>query len=241
MEKINVELEEKRQSLKNSEYFSTLSEDAINELAQGTDLYHFERGEIICWRGEPCKGLFIVQNGSVKLYRLSPNGRELIINVLENGQTFNEVPVFDQGKNPVNVAALEESDIWIVDVEAINRTMQFHPELAQAVIEKLCKNLRMVVGIVEELSFCQVTNRLARLITQLSPNQLVGSNQQRITQDQLAARLGTVREVVARSLRKLEQSGAIQVQRGQIQIIDQKRLQEWAQSQMHQDFDSFES
>jgi CRP-like cAMP-binding protein len=241
MEKINVGLEEKKQSLKNSEYFSTLSEDMIDELAPGTDLCHFERDEIICWRGEPCKGLFMIQNGSVKLYRLSQNGRELIINVLENGATFNEVPVFDQGMNPVNVSALVESDIWIVDAEAIRQTMLFYPEMAQAVIEKLCNNLRMVVGIVEELSFCQVTNRLARLITQLSPDQLTGSNQKRITQDQLAARLGTVREVVARSLRKLEQSGAIYVQRGQIQILDQELLKAWAQEQLRQDFENFES
>jgi CRP/FNR family transcriptional regulator len=241
MEKIVLGLEEKKNTLKSCEYFSTLNDDGIEELIQETDLYRFERGEIICWRGEPCKGLYMIQNGNVKLYRLSPNGRELIINVLENSATFNEVPVFDQGTNPVNVSALVESDIWIVDAEAIHRIMQFHPEMAQAVIDKLCKNLRMVVGIVEELSFCQVTNRLARLITQLSPGQLDGSNQQRITQDQLAARLGTVREVVARSLRKLEHSGAIRVQRGQIQVVDQERLHEWAQEQLHQDFDNFES
>jgi CRP/FNR family transcriptional regulator len=74
-----------------------------------------------------------------------------------------------------------------------------------------------------------VTNRLARLITQLPEEQLVGESTQRITQDQMAARLGTMREVVARSLRELERSGAIQVERRQIQIIDHKILNEWGE------------
>ena len=85
----------------------------------------------------------------------------------------------------------------------------------------------MLLGTVEELSFYQVTNRLARLINQLPAEQLEGPKETRLTQDALAARLGTVREVVARSLRELERSGAIRVNRGQIQVIDHERLLEW--------------
>ncbi len=85
--------------------------------------------------------------------------------------------------------------------------------MCRAIVLNLTQNLRMLVGLVEELSFFQVTNRLARLISQLPQDQLVGSTSQRITQDQLAARLGDGREVVARSLRELERSGAIRVHR----------------------------
>ena len=155
--------------------------------------------------------------------------RELIINVFEEGATFNEVPAFDNGQNPVNVAALEDSEIWVVEAEVIRKTMQQHPEMCASIITNLTQNLRMLVGKVEELSFFQVTNRLARLINQLPEEQLVGESTQRITQDQLAARLGTVREVVARSLRELERSGAIQVKRRQIQIVDQEILSEWGE------------
>ncbi len=80
----------------------------------------------------------------------------------------------------------------------------------------------MLLGTVEELSFYQVTTRLARLI-----NQLQGAREQRLTQDELGARLGTVREVVARALREIERSGAIQVKRGQINVTDQNRLIDW--------------
>ena len=96
-------------------------------------------------------------------------------------------------------------------------------------IHNLCVNLRMLLGTVEELNFYQVTNRLARLINQLPAEQLEGSKKGRLTQDALAARLGTVREVVARSLRELERSGAIQVKRGHTQVIDNDRPFEWTQ------------
>ena len=87
----------------------------------------------------------------------------------------------------------------------------------------------MLVEKVEQLSFFQVTNRLARLINQLQEEQLRGESSLWITQDQLAARLGTVREVVALSLRGLECSGAIQVKRRTIKVIDQRVLEEWTE------------
>jgi CRP/FNR family transcriptional regulator len=170
--------------------------------------------------------LFILHSGAVKLFKLSPKGRELIIRVFEAGASFNEVPVFDRGQNPVNVGALEGCRIWLVEADTIRRCMQENPQMAHAVIQRLAENLRNLVGVVEELSFYQVTNRLARLISRMPPEQL----EERITQDQLAARLGTVREVAARSLRDLERSGAIRVARRQIQVLDPAILGEWAQN-----------
>jgi CRP/FNR family transcriptional regulator len=229
MQNIPASNENKIQALAQNPYFSGLTVDLLETLAQGTHLRRYERGEVICWQGEPCTGLYILADGSVKLFKLSPRGREFIIRVLLEGATFNEVPVFDYGANAVNVAALEDSEIWIVDAAIIRQAMREQPEMAQAVIKNLTANLRMLVNLVEELSFHQVTNRLARLIAQLSPDQLGGQSNPRLTQDLLAARLGTVREVVARSLRELEGSGAIRVQRRQIQILDESLLRDWAQ------------
>ena len=229
MHNISASEAQKTDALLKSSYFIGLSETVLDELSQGTALRSFERGEVLFWEGDPCAGLHIIHQGSVKLFKISPQGREMILKVFEEGATFNEVPVFDHGMNPVNAAALEPCEVWVVDAEVIRAVMQRHPEVSQAVIQNLTRNLRMLVGLVEELSFYQVTNRLARLISQL-PRQQPGSlSAQRITQDQLAARLGTVREVVARSLRELERSGAIQVENRQIQIVDPEMLQDWAQ------------
>jgi CRP/FNR family transcriptional regulator len=79
---------------------------------------------------------------------------------------------------------------------------------------------------VAELSFHRVTARLARLLQDLPEEQLTGNSAERLTQDDLAARIGTVREVVARSLKELEKCGAIEVQRGKIKIIDEEKLRD---------------
>ncbi len=228
MIKKSVTTAEKIEALRQSVYFHRLSDDLLIGISQGMHLYSYRPAEMICWQGEECSGLHIIRKGSVKLFKLSPKGRELILRVLEERTTFNEVPVFDSGVNVMNAAALEESEIWLIDQFILRHALSENPELAQAVILNLSENLRMLVKMVEELSFHQVTNRLARLIFQLSPEQLHGQTSQRVTQDQLAARLGTVREVVARSLRELERSGAIRVYRRQIHVTDSLVLAAWA-------------
>lgn len=229
MQKLPLPFSEKLKALRACGYFNGLSEVALSEIAQATNLLQFDRNESIFWQGETCPGLHILQRGAVKLFRVSPQGRELIVRVLEEGATFGEVPVFDGGPNAVNAAALENSQVCVVDSAAIQRAMISHPEMGQAVVVNLAQNLRMLVNVVEELSFYQVTHRLARLIGQLPREQLGRQAGQRLTQDQMAARLGTVREVVARSLRELERAGAIRSERGQIRITDEDILQQWMQ------------
>ncbi len=230
MRNLPVDQATKIKALQNNSYFSSLGAHILEKIAQGMRLVGCERGEHLFWEGEPCAGLHIIQRGSVKIYKSSASGRELIIKIFEEGATLNEVPVFDQGTNPVNAAALEESELWVIDADVIQSAMYRHPEMCQAIVLNLTRNLRTLVTLVEELSFYQVTNRLARLISQLPSDQLAGPPAQRVTQDQLAARLGTVREVVARSLRELERSGAIAVRQRQIHVVNAEILRQWAQS-----------
>jgi CRP/FNR family transcriptional regulator len=229
MQTIPVELDEKIEVLSQNPYFRGLDDFILRQLAEHTLLRGFQRGEVLFWQDEPSAGLYIIRQGSVKLFKLSPKGREHIINVLDEETSFNEVPVFDHDTNPVNAAALEDSQIWVVDADTIRRMTSEYPQMARAIILNLCSNLRMLVGKLEELSFYQVSNRLARLINELPSEQLSGPIEQRITQDQFAARLGTVREVVARSLKDLERSGAIQIDRRRIQVMDKHQLLEWIQ------------
>ena len=229
MQHIPTNSAEKLQILKGCRYFEGASDAVLQELAQDTYLCRFDSAELIFCEGESCAGLHIVQSGSVKLYKVSPQGREMIIKTLGENDSFNEVPVFDHGENPISAAAINECQLWIVPCESIRRVMAEHPEMAQAIILNLSKNLRMLVGLVEELSFYQVTNRLARLIHQLPAEQLQGKRDERLTQDALAARLGSVREVVARSLKELERSGAITLARRKIEIANEEILRDWAQ------------
>lgn len=230
MERIYTSRQQRIAALKQNEYFNQLDEIVLADFAEEMCLCAFETGEVLFWDGDPCTGLYSLVSGSVKLFKTSPNRREIILRVLEEGAVFNEVPVFDDGVNPVSVAALEPCTVWIVSAHSIRTGLLKYPLLARSVIDNLSKNLRRLVRLVEELSFYQVTHRLARLISELPPESLQGEPRQRLTQDQIAARLGTVREVVGRSLRELERSGAIEVSRGRIQIVNRSALGNWIEN-----------
>jgi len=229
MRTLNVSVQEKFDILKRNRYFEGLGDSDFDTLAISTTLREYERGEVLMWDGEIAAGLFIIHSGSVKLFRLSPQGRQYILKVLQEGDTCNEVPTFDGGTNPVNIEALETSKVWVVEPKTVQAILRANPEFALTIITRLGENLRDLVRMSSELAFYQVTHRLARLIRELPNDELSGESGPRWTQDQIAARLGTVREVVARSLRELERSGAIEVENRRIRVSDQEMLSQWAQ------------
>lgn len=224
MKPLDANLKLKLHTLRGNPYFDDLPDGMLNEIASHMQLRGFERGEVLFWEGDPCAGLHIIQEGSVKLYRLSPQGRQYIVRVLQEGDTCNEVPAFDGGTNPVNVETLEKSKVWVIDDEVLRSLVRAHPDFALKVLSNFGKNLRGLVRMVSEMAFYQVTNRLARLISELPPDE---ESRPPLTQEQLAAQLGTVREVVARSLKELERSGAIRIEDRRIHIADQDALSQW--------------
>ncbi len=225
MKLIDVAQAAKLKTLQSNPYFDDLPDTVIKDIATHTQLREYERGDVLFWEGDPCAGLHILESGSVKLYRISPQGRQYIISVMTEGATCNEVPAFDGGTNPVNVEALETSRVWVTDSAMLRGLVISNPEFALKILNKFGQNLRNLVRKVSEMAFYQVTNRLARLITELP----VEDARPHWTQEQLAARLGTVREVVARSLKELEKSGAIRMEDRRIQIMDPEILQQWTQ------------
>jgi len=225
MKLIEVPKAEKLKTLRSNLYFDELPDGVLKDIADSTQLREFERGDVLFWEGDACAGLHIIESGSVKLYRVSPYGRQYIIAVLTEGATCNEVPAFDGGMNPVNVEALETTRVWVVDAYLLRELVKGNPEFALKVLSKFGQNLRNLVGKVSEMAFYQVTHRLARLITEMPAEE----SRPHWTQEQLAARLGTVREVVSRSLRELEKSGAIRMEDRRIQIADDDILRQWTQ------------
>ncbi|MBI4730844.1 MAG: Crp/Fnr family transcriptional regulator [Chloroflexi bacterium] len=229
MRSVKVDPAERVRALHVNPYFDQMDESSLLALADCVALHEFDRGETLFFEGDPCAGLHILQAGCVKLYRLSPQGRQYIVRLCQEQDTFNEVSVFDGNGNPVNAEAIEPSRAWVVEPESIRKMVAVHPDFAQKVINNLCGNLRMLVRAVSEMAFYQVTHRLARLISQLPGNEPGGEGTPHLTQEQMAARLGTVREVVARSLRELERSGAIRTVNRRITIADSSLLEQWTQ------------
>jgi CRP/FNR family transcriptional regulator len=225
MKSIETTLKQRIAVLRGNEYFDDLSESMLKDIAGHMHLREYQRGDVMFWEGDPCDGLFIVEQGSAKIFRLSPQGRQYIVRILLEGDTFAEVPAFDEGANPVNVEALEACRVWVIDSRKLRELVREHPAFAQKVLVNFGRMLRGMVQKVSEMAFYQVTHRLARLIAEMPQEKSVPH----WTQEQLAARLGTVREVVARSIKELERSGAIKVQDRRIQIVDREIFDQWAQ------------
>jgi len=225
MKQLPISTEKKLATLRHNIYFEGLEESVLKMVTEHMFLHQFKRGESIFFEEEPCAGLHIMESGSAKIFRLSPQGRQYIVNILTEGATFNEVSVYCGGNNPVNVAALENSSVWVIGVSILRQLVLSNPAYAQKIIENLAGNLRGLVSRVSEMAFYQVTHRLARLINNLPDEALNGENNARLTQDQLAARLGSVREVIARSLRELERNGVIHTENRRIYIDDQEKLE----------------
>jgi CRP/FNR family transcriptional regulator len=226
---LKVDSAEKIRALHGNIYFDHLPEGELKQVAECVSLREFERGETLFFEGDECAGLHIVHAGCVKIYRVSPQGRQYIVRLLQEGETFNEVAVFDNGGNPVNAEAIEPSRVWVVEPACIREMVRTSSDFAQKVINNLGQNLRMLVRAASEMAFYQVTHRLARLISTLPADEVGPEGTSRLTQEQLAARLGTVREVVARSLRELERSGAIRTENRRITIADPSLLAQWTQ------------
>jgi CRP/FNR family transcriptional regulator len=213
--------------LKTNEYFDDCAPVLLEQVVGHIQLREYERGEVMFWEGDPCDGLYVIFQGSAKLFRVSPQGRQYIVRILQEGDTFAEVPAFDGGLNPVNVEALETCRVWVVESEMLRKLVRDDSQFAQKVLVNFGRMLRGMVQKVSEMAFYQVTHRLARLINEIPADDLSGASGTHWTQEQMAARLGTVREVVARSLKELERSGAIQVENRRITILDPDVFKQW--------------
>ena len=224
MKLIDTSQEQRIRTLQGNIYFSELPEPLLKEVATHMQLREYQRGDVLFWEDDPCDGLHIIESGSAKIYRLSPQGRQYIVRILQEGDTFAEVPAFDGGMNPVNVDALELCRVWVINSEKLRALIVAHPVFAQKVLQNFGDMLRNLVRMVSEMAFYQVTHRLARLISEYPDEP-----RPHWTQEQLAAQLGTVREVVARSLKELERSGAIRIEDRRIHIADDSVLRQWTQ------------
>lgn len=202
-------------------YFRSLDAETLASIAALTSRRLYGPNEVIFLEGEPCAGLFIVHTGHVKIYKASPEGREQILHICGPNESFNDVAVFDGGPNPASAQALDAVELCAIERPAMLDLFDRHPKIAQTVIAVLAARARMLVNMVEDLSLRSVTARLAKLLlAQASRHDAVP-----LTHQQMAARLGTVREMVSRALRELEAEGMVRRQGRQIIITDRAALE----------------
>jgi CRP/FNR family transcriptional regulator len=212
--------------------FADLSETEIKFLAERAVPRRFAPGELIFGEGEPCPGLFVIESGQVRLFKSSPGGREQVLAIETPGHSIAELPVFDDGNFPASAAAVDDAHLLFVSKQDFHSLCLVHPKVALKVLRVVGTRLRALVGIIEELSFTTVRSRLVSLLLRLVRQQgkpaaggavqitLPASNQE------LAAHIGTVRELVSRNLSRLQSEGLIRIEGRTVTIPKLEALKE---------------
>lgn len=210
-------------------FLRAVSPAALDALADVAVCIRYPEGATIFLEGEPTAGMFVVEQGIVKISRVSLEGREFIMHLNEPGDTFNDVSTLDGGPNPANATAHTDVVLWRIARPELQRLALLYPDLAWALIEDLAARARVAVGLVHDLAMRSVRGRLARLLLEEAEHTQSGVVERLLTQEQMAARLGTVREMVGRTLRSMANDGLIQFDRHRIVILDPQRLAEEAE------------
>ena len=206
--------DDKKTILRRTELFGSLDDAVLDILAKHSVVIRLQRNEILFVAGEPAKGLYVVASGAVRAFRTGPDGREQVIHVERAVTTIAEVPVFDNGNYPSTVSAEEPTTLYFLAKEQILKTAYQYPQLALAAVKVMASRLRRCAELVEILSLREVGQRLASLLLEEARNRGIETPEGtkirlHLTHNQLATRIGTVREVVTRTLIRLQEQGLI--------------------------------
>jgi len=213
--------------LKSIPYFSGLSPDELDSIKRLIFEKTAERGEVTLLEGESTEALYFVASGVVKVFKTSVEGKEQILNIVRPGESFNEVPILDGGPNPAGAQAMGPAVLYGIRKGDLKLILHEHPQVALNVIKVLAGRVRHLVSLVEDLSFRRVVGRIAKILLEQAGD---GTGPRpRLTQQEMAAMAGTAREVVGRSLKSLEEGGAIRLDRHRIVITDKEALKGMAE------------
>lgn len=208
----------------NIAYFQSLPPQEIERIVQSSQVIRLNAGDALFHEGEPAKGLYILHRGLVKVVRVSPEGRQLIIRAFHPGETFNEVGALDGTDNAATaVAGEKDTEVILVSGAAIRDLAGRYPELGSAMMTEMARKLRFAMARINRLALMDVKTRLiAFLVESVDESGML----QGYSQEELATRIGTVRQVLGRILGDLQRAGLVQSGRGWIRVIDLKALKD---------------
>lgn len=220
-------------ALKRTQLFKEVDHATLQLLADHAVLRHYRKDEVLFLAGEEAHGLFVIVNGSVRAFRESLDGREQVIHVERAGATVAEVPVFDDGAYPSTVAAEEDTDTLFLDKRDVRQLCLQHPAIPMAAVRVLASRLRRCAELVEALSLKEVGQRVARFLVSEARRHGQPTNDGICltltqTNQQIAARVGSVREVISRALSRLQHDGLIVLEDRKLTIPDIEALSSFA-------------
>jgi CRP-like cAMP-binding protein len=218
--------------LKRTALFGELTEPELRALAERAIERHLARDEVLFITGEEAKGLFVIAAGALRAVRDGIDGREQVIHVERAGATIAELPVFDDRPYPSTVIAEEETVVLFLDKREVRKLCVEYPQIALSALKLLSGRLRKCAELVETLSLKDVDQRVARWLAMEAksfgtPSQQGIEIQLHLTHQQIASRIGSVREVVSRALARLQHNGLIKIKGRLIIIPDEEALRSY--------------
>jgi len=214
------------QALRRIPFFADCSDNALARTARVAHARTYAPGEMIILEGYPCKAAYFIGEGKVRVSRLSPGGREQVLAQLGPSQAFNTVPPFQpQGVNHATVQALTPTVVYTIPAADLRRLVAECPELALSILHDFADRLDHLTNLVEDLALHMVRGRLARFLLEHAEAGVA----QRWTQEEIAAHLGTVRDMVGRTLRAFASAGLVRMDRQRIVLLDREGLEDEAQ------------
>jgi CRP/FNR family transcriptional regulator len=218
-----------QETIRKCHLFCGVTDDDLELLTSVCKIREYRRGEILFEQGEQALGFYVVAAGKVKIYKLSPEGKERVLHIVLPGNTFAEAAIFADGCYPAFAEPLEKSSLVFFPKNDFLNLLHQHSQIAINIIGGLSKFLRQFVVQIEDLTFRDVPARLARFLAEIG-----GDEQPVVTlpysKTQLASNLGTVSETLSRTFRKLSEEEIIRVNGKSIEILDVERLLDLADS-----------
>ena len=213
--------------------FVGLSNKQYDELASIVVDHSYKGGEIIFSEGDEGNGFYVLISGRVKVFKLSPEGKEQILHVFGPGEPFGEASVFAGQRFPAHAETLDQSRIFFFPRAAFIELIKQDPSLALNMLAILSRRLRKFTSLVEDLALKEVPGRVAAYLLYMS-RQRDGTDDLTldIAKGQLASLLGTIPETLSRILTKMVRHGLIQSDGSRIRIVDRQGLEELAQAEI---------
>jgi len=217
---------DKLEVIKASPYFAGMSPADLNAIGRFMFDRVAERGELILLEGDDAAALYFVISGVVKVFKTSADGKEQILQIIRPGESFNDVPVLSGGLNLASAEGMGQVFLCGIKKDDLADALRKYPQVALNIIQVLSQRVRHLVSLVEDLSFKNVTSRVAKILLENAGD--VATPHPRLTQQEMAAIAGTAREMVGRSLKALEEEGTIRLDHHRIIVTNKEVLRELA-------------
>jgi CRP-like cAMP-binding protein len=222
----------KLEVLQSIELFSELTSGELENLARSAVAKEYAPGDVLFLEGQPCQGLWIIGEGAAKVVKTTPQGRQLVLATQTAPSTVAEVPVFDGGPYPASLIAVQPTMALLLLKQEFLHSCRSNPVLALRFLQVFGRRLRQLVGLAERVTFGTIRQRLAGDLLERAKLATGPAFQLEETQEELATRLGTVREVISRNLGRFQSEGLLKIDRRTVEIVNQAGLENEAETEL---------